>query len=38
MNAFRQIRLKFEIDQLSALRQRINKLRDDEDRAIAGPC
>lgn len=36
MNTFRQVRLKFEIDQLSALRQRIHKLRDDEDRAIAG--
>lgn len=36
MNTFRQVRLKFEIDQLSSLRQRIIKLRDDEDRAIAG--
>jgi hypothetical protein len=36
MNELRRIRIKCEIDQLSMARQRIHKIRDDEDRAIAG--
>jgi hypothetical protein len=36
MTEFRRIRIKCEIDQLSQARQRIHKIRDDEDRAIAG--
>jgi hypothetical protein len=36
MNELRKIRIKCEIDQLSQARQRINKIRDDEDRAISG--
>lgn len=36
MNELRRIRIKCEIDLLSQVRQRIHKIRDDEDRAIAG--
>ena len=36
MNELRRIRIKCEIDQLSQARQRVHKIRDDEDRAIRG--
>ena len=36
MNELRRIRIKCEIDLLSPVRQRVQKIRDDEDRAISG--
>lgn len=36
MNELRRIRIKCEIDLLSQVRQRVQKIRDDEDRAISG--
>ena len=36
MNELRRIRIKCEIDVLSQARQRVQKIRDDEDRAILG--
>ena len=36
MNEFRRLRIKCEMEQLATLRERVHKIRDDEDRAIAG--
>ena len=36
MNEVRRLRIKCEMEQLATLRERVHKIRDDEDRAIAG--
>ena len=36
MNEVRRLRVKCEMEQLATLRERVHKIRDDEDRAIAG--
>lgn len=38
MNEVRRARVKCDIDILAAARDRIDKIRDDEDRAIRGEC
>lgn len=36
MNEVRRLRIKCEIDQLAAVRERLHKIRDDEDRVLQG--
>ena len=36
MNEVRRLRIKCEMEQLATLRERVHKIRDDEDRSIAG--
>ena len=36
MNEFRRLRIKCAMESLAELREKIHKIRDDEDRAIAG--
>jgi len=36
MNEVRRVRIRLEMEELSKLRERVHKIRDDEDRAIAG--
>jgi hypothetical protein len=36
MNEVRRLRIKCEIDQLAAMRERIAKIRDDEERVVKG--
>ena len=36
MNEVRRVRIRIEMDELAKLRERVHKIRDDEDRSIAG--
>ena len=36
MNEVRRVRIRIEMDEIAKLRERVHKIRDDEDRSIAG--
>lgn len=38
MNEVRRVRIRLEMEELAKLRERVHKIRDDEDRSIAGDC